>query len=168
MDNAVSIGNKFFHFVLSFDPFLLGLGCDVSDCASCDLVLENVCYQYFDQNKQWTDANSSCIAWGGELVSLSSQQQLNTVSILQENGYAWTSLTNLRSQSGALSWADMSPLALTQENSSVNTVCGYINTADNTTLELGDCSVLRPFVCSKAGNQLLMISLIMLSSHKFV
>ena len=89
------------------------------------------------------------------MVSLSSQQQLATVSTLLENADAWTSLTNLRSKYGALSWADMSPQVLIQGNSSFNnTLCGYIKRADNSTLELGNCTELRHFVCTKSGNHI--------------
>ncbi|KAI6660509.1 hypothetical protein LOD99_14093 [Oopsacas minuta] len=149
------VTTKIVCFFNLFVLFLTYQGCnscdDFSCYGSCNLVWKNVCYQFFSRHEQWTDANSSCTAWGGELVSLSSQQELNTVSVLFDDpdAWTWTSLTNLKS-GGDFTWADMSILGpLVPKTSSSNTLCGYIQTQGGTSLELSPCTESRPFVCSK-------------------
>ena len=103
----------------------------------CDLVWRDVCYKYFTQQKNWYDANSSCVAWGGGLVNLSSQRTINVATAIQpDSSSAWVS-------------------------NATSTACGYlkINTMQETSQLNGECSMLLYYICSKSSKPLLLFNL---------
>lgn len=127
--------------------------CDFPKCEPCDIVWENVCYKYFALCENWPQARDSCIAWGGDLVSLPSQKELDIVSSLNGGVTAWTSLNNIGVANGSFTWGDNTSIAsIVQPTSSGKEECGRTNVGTPNTLQMGTCEECQFYVCSKSGN----------------
>ena len=117
---------------------------------SCDLILNGYCYEYFSQSSNWTDANNSCVDWGGELVSLYTQTQYQFVSNLTSNNSVWTSANNLQTDNYTLVWTDGSEVDLLPEGTNLTElVCGYVSVSYE--FNVSDCDITRDYICSKEG-----------------
>ena len=117
-----------------------------SNLLNCDLIFDGTCYEHFTQLISWTDANSSCVSWGGELVSLYSQTLINILPNLF-NASSWTSANNFYSNF-TLKWFNGSRVELTTVNLT-STVCGYLS--GNGVFQTSLCNITRSYICSKQG-----------------
>ena len=74
----------------------------------CDAISEEgVCYSYFNSPAiDWYDARRMCIAWGGDLATVTSLEE-NTLmrNTMTDVGECWIGLNNLNSEN-AFVWAD--------------------------------------------------------------
>ena len=120
-----------------------------SSIPSCDLILDGYCYKHFPQRRNWTEANSSCAAWGGELVSLYTQTLTKFLPYFISNTTAWTFANNLATENFTLTWGNGTAVELSSAVNITGFVCGYLtNSAQfNTSL----CNVSRNYICSKQG-----------------
>ena len=70
----------------------------------------------FSENLDWFDAQDACLAWGGQLVSIGSQEENDNVLFLRESvgcSEAWIGYNDLETE-GEFVWSDGSPV--TYEN----------------------------------------------------
>ena len=133
---------KFTYFIV-FESALLSI-------QSCDIILNGYCYEYFSQPSNWSNANTSCIDWGGELVSLYTETQFQFISNLISNNTVWTSANNLQTENYTLVWANGSEVDLLPEGTNLTElVCGYVSVSNE--FNVSNCSITRDYICSKEG-----------------
>ena len=121
-----------------------------SSTESCDVIHNVYCYEYFSQPSNWGDANTSCVDWGGELISLYTQTQFQFLSDLLSNNTVWTSANNLETENYTLVWANGSEVDLLPEGTNLTEfVCGYVTLSDE--FNVSSCNITRDYICSKEG-----------------
>ena len=122
---------------------------------SCDLILDGYCYQHFSQLRHWTEANSSCAAWGGELVSLYTQTLSDFLAFFISNTTAWTSANNLETDNLTLIWSNGSAVELSSGVNNTKLVCGYLS--DSGVFNTSICNISRFYICSKQSEFFLIL-----------
>lgn len=81
----------------------------IPGCPTCDLILNNTCYEHFSEQKSWNDANSSCSDWGGNLAS---RYEAYNLPILHDSMNSWTDYS-----------ANNGCVYFTKEGKTANTSC---------------------------------------------
>ena len=83
----------------------------------CDVTISDRCYAYVDDNLNWNQAENCCVAWGGHLASIHSDDT-NTIlsSIRNPNRWNWIGLSNTANDS-EYAWSDGTPFDYNNSNS---------------------------------------------------
>ncbi|KAI6660982.1 Phosphatidylinositol phosphatase PTPRQ-like [Oopsacas minuta] len=119
-----------------------------SSILSCDLILNGYCYEHFTQKSNWTDANSSCVDWGGELVSLYTQTLTDFLPYLISINTVWTSANNLQTNNFTLVWSNGSEVDLLPADTNITEfACGYVSVSGGFNISI--CNTTRSYICTK-------------------
>ena len=92
-----------------FFTLLLIVTSEAQNCTpiqGCDLKINGSCYAHVDDSLNWNQAEDCCIAWGGHLASIHSNDT-NTIlnSIRNQNRWTWIGLSDTANDSVYV-WTD--------------------------------------------------------------
>ena len=83
----------------------------------CDLRISDICYAYVDDNLNWNQAENCCVAWGGHLASIHSNDGNNILnSIRNQSKWTWIGLNDIATD-GVYVWTDGTPFDYDSTNS---------------------------------------------------
>ncbi|KAJ8352230.1 hypothetical protein SKAU_G00237060 [Synaphobranchus kaupii] len=119
---------------------------------------ERYCYQHNKLSAvSWQEARFSCLSMGGDLLSISSAEELDLVYSGDDPSQMWIGLNQLDMAQG-WQWSDGSPLVFVNWNEGMTDLsilkesdCAVMTT--NGFWEKVACDKKLPFICKKASNQ---------------
>ena len=128
---------------------------------ACDLSHDGFCYRTFESNDQftWNVAQSSCHSWGGNLASITSEQENNFLHL--NTPYAavdcWIGLTNM--DRGDYYWVDGEALNFNNislsASSSMDT-CARAKTGGEHVWSSHDCdNTTNCYICKRKSSKLI-------------
>ena len=129
-----------------------------SNCS--DLIYESSFYKVFEMITpiNWSDAQSSCAIWGGDLTSITTERENNYLNIIIPDTVSncWIGL-NDRDVEGTYTWIDGTELGYTNWTSIMsdysNSVCVQINNTGEGYWNSVNCEVTsNTFVCKRQSS----------------
>ena len=74
----------------------------------CDVRIDGSCYAHVDDNINWNEAEECCVAWGGHLASIhSNNENIILNDIRNQDRFTWIGMSD-RVNDG-MNWADGTP-----------------------------------------------------------
>ena len=137
----------------------------------CDVTISDRCYAYVDDNLNWNQAENCCVAWGGHLASIHSNDTKTILnSIRNQNRLTWIGLSDTANVSVYV-WTDGTQydyknFAPNEPNSHNGESCFHFIFDGALTWNDNDCgsgtfeSILTSYICQKC-------ELYSMTKHKF-
>ncbi|KAM5152369.1 lymphocyte antigen 75-like [Mantella aurantiaca] len=123
------------------------------------------CYQFNVQaSLRWKEAYMSCKSQGADLLSISSEEELDFITDKEDPpDFVWTGLNRLESASG-WQWSDNSPLNFINWDEGITAFsvldgssCGRLN-VNTRTWDAFPCDASLPYICKKPVNSSAQVS----------
>ena len=147
------------------------------DSRGCDLIYEGSCYRAFEVSVgiSWLDAQSSCVVWGGDLTSITTERENNLLYTAVNDTVSnfWIGLYE-RDGDGMYQWVDGTVMSLTNWTGTAPTPdsthdCVQMDTNGAGMWIAADCEATsNSFICIKPSSSTITTGLYQIYYNKLI